>query len=99
MVGCAAVWPIAVRGQQPGLPVVGVLYSAPMDILHDETSAFREGLAEIGYTEGRSVAIEYRTAENHLERLQALRPVYSHRIARKAATRLMSPAKQASVFS
>lgn len=61
--GAAAAWPMAVRAQQPAIPVVGILYSAPIDLLQDETSAFRAGLAEIGYIDGRNVSFEYRTAK------------------------------------
>ena len=70
--GAAAAWPMAVRAQQPAIPVVGILYSAPIDLLHDETSAFRAGLAEIGYIDGRNVSFEYRTADNHMDRLRSL---------------------------
>src|ERR1043166_4073787 len=68
----AATWPIAARAQQPAVPVVGILYSGPIDTSRDELSAFREGLAELGYIEGRNVAFEFRTADNHLDRLPAL---------------------------
>jgi hypothetical protein len=51
------------------MPVVGILYSAPIDVSRDELSAFRKGLAEVGYVDGRNVAFELRTAENHLNRL------------------------------
>jgi putative ABC transport system substrate-binding protein len=71
-VGLVAAWPAGVRAQQPSMPVVGILYSAPINVLRDETSAFRKGLAENGYAEGRNVAFEYRTADNHLDRLPAL---------------------------
>ena len=71
-IGTMTAWPLAIRAQQTAMPVVGVLYSAPMEMLRDETSVFRKGLAEIGYMEGRNVAFEYRTAENHLDRLSAL---------------------------
>lgn len=68
----AAAWPIEAYAQQPAMPVVGILFSAPMDVSRDELSAFREGLSEIGYIEGRNVAFEFRTAENRLELLPAL---------------------------
>ena len=68
----AATWPVALRAQQPALQVVGILYSGPIDTSRDELSAFREGLAELGYIEGRNVAFEIRTADNQLDRLPAL---------------------------
>jgi putative ABC transport system substrate-binding protein len=70
--GTAAAWPLAAKAQQPAMPVVGILYSAPMDLLQDETSAFRAGLAEMGYTDGRNVSFEFRTANNHMDRLPTL---------------------------
>ena len=71
-IGTMTAWPLAIRAQQTAMPVVGVLYSAPMKMLRDETSVFRKGLAEIGYMEGRNVAFEYRTAEGEPERLAAV---------------------------
>jgi putative tryptophan/tyrosine transport system substrate-binding protein len=68
----AAAWPILAHAQQPSMPVVGILYSAPIDVSRDELSAFRKGLSEVGYIDGRNVAFEFRTAENHLDRLPAL---------------------------
>lgn len=68
----AAAWPVTARAQKPAMPVVGILYSAPIDVSRDELSAFRNGLSEVGYIDGRNVAFEFRTAENHLDRLPAL---------------------------
>ena len=71
--GCAAMaWPLAARAQQAAAPVVGLLYSAKMDILQDETSALRKGLLEKGYIEGQNLTFQYRTAEDRLDRLPAL---------------------------
>lgn len=70
--GGAALWPLAARAQPSAVPVVGILYNAPIDVSRDELSAFRAGLAETGYADGRNVAFEMRTAENRLERLQEL---------------------------
>jgi len=75
----AAAWPLAARAQQPAIPVVGILYSAPIDVLRDETAAFQTGLAEIGYIDGRNVSFEYRTADNHMDRLRALASDLVHR--------------------
>lgn len=61
LIGGAAVanWPLATRAQQPAKPTVGILYSAPIDVMRDATSAFQAGLAEIGYIDGRNVSFEY----------------------------------------
>jgi putative ABC transport system substrate-binding protein len=65
--------PLAVRAEQPALPVIGLLSSAPFETYSDDLfAAFRRGLAETGHVEGRNVVFEYRTAENHFDRLPAL---------------------------
>jgi putative ABC transport system substrate-binding protein len=79
LVGWTVAWPIAVRAQQPAVPVIGILYSAPIDVSRNELSAFRQGLSEVGYVEGRNVAFEFRTAENHLDRLPGLANDLVHR--------------------
>ena len=79
LVGGAAALPLRARAQQPAKPVVGILYSAPIDGLRDETTAFRASLAEIGYIDGRNVSFEYRSADNHMDRLRALANDLVHR--------------------
>jgi putative ABC transport system substrate-binding protein len=67
--GSAATWPVVARAQQPSLPVIGFLSPASPDTRRDWIAAFHRGLAEVGYAEGRNVAIEYRWAEGQNERL------------------------------
>src|SRR5262245_35202281 len=69
--GGAAAWPLAGRAQQP-IPTIGFLPSQPPEGLADALPGFRQGLKEAGYSEGENVAIEYRWAENQLDRLPAL---------------------------
>ena len=68
----AAVWPLAGRAQQPGMPVIGYLGPEAPEPFASRVSAFRDGLAEFGYVEGRNVAIEFRWAEGRYDRLPAL---------------------------
>jgi len=70
--GAAAVWPLAARAQQSGIPVVGVLYSGSSEMFSTLMAAFRQGLDEAGYVEGRNVALEIRLADGHYDRLPSL---------------------------
>jgi len=67
--GSAAAWPLVARAQQPSMPLVGWFAHNQLEVHRDNIIAFRQGLAETGYIEGRNVTIEYRSAENDEARL------------------------------
>jgi putative tryptophan/tyrosine transport system substrate-binding protein len=67
-----AVWPVVARAQQRAMPVIGYLDAGSLETRRGNVAAVHRGLSETGYVEGRNLAVEYRWAENHLDRLPAL---------------------------
>jgi len=80
--GAAVAWPFAARAQQSAMPVVGFLNALGQNDRPNLPAAFRRGLGEAGYVDGRNVAIEYRFAENQHDRLPAFA---ADLVGRKAA--------------
>jgi len=70
--GAAASWPPAARAQQPAMPVVGFLHPSSPESYGNPLRAFRQGLKDVGFVEGENVAVEYRWADNQIDRLPAL---------------------------
>ena len=69
LLGAASICPFAARAQPSALPVIGFLNVASPEGFANYVAAFRDGLKEAGFVEGRNVAIEYRWAEGHYDRL------------------------------
>ena len=70
--GAAATWPLVARAQQSAMPVIGFLYPGSIDVIADRVRTFRQGLKDTGFIEGENVAIEFRWAEDQIERLPEL---------------------------
>ena len=70
--GSAIAWPFAAHAQQPATPIVGLLRSTPLAPFQNLVVALGQGLKEAGFVEGQNVAIEYRYADNQIDRLPVL---------------------------
>ena len=70
LLGSAAAWPLAAHAQQPAMPVIGFLSPTTREGWTERLRGFRQGLKDTGYVEGENVAIEYRWAEDQIDRLQ-----------------------------
>jgi putative ABC transport system substrate-binding protein len=93
--GSAAVWPGVARAQQPALPVVGFVNGGAADTSADRVRAFRQGLSETGYAEGRNVTVEYHWLEGQYDRLPALMA----ELVRRRVAVIATPANNAASFA
>jgi putative ABC transport system substrate-binding protein len=90
--GAAVTWPLAAHGQQPAMPVVGLINGGAADIFAREATAFSKGLNETGYVEGQNVTIEYHWLEGHYDRVPALVADLVRRQVAVIATPVFTPA-------
>ncbi len=83
--GVAVAWPLVARAQQPAMPVIGYLDPGSPEVSTNLVAAFRQGLSEIGYIEGRNVAIEFRWAQNESNSTSRRQQLVADLIRRRVA--------------
>ena len=94
-VGSAAAWPLAARAQQTAMPVVGYLGSTTSEMSTKRLAAFRKGLRDAGFEEGQNVAIEFRWADGHEERM----PELVADLVRRGVAVIVAPASTAGALA
>jgi putative ABC transport system substrate-binding protein len=95
LLGSATAWPLAARAQQASIPVIGLIDQRSPDALADRLRGFRQGLQDAGFIEGQNVAIEYRWAENQVDRL----PELAVELVRRQVTVIVAPGGLASALA
>src|SRR5215831_14486800 len=82
LLGGATAWPLALRAQQPAMPVIGFLHGGSRNDGDFWSIPFRQGLGEVGFVEGRNAAIEYRYLEGRYDRIPTmLDDLIGHQVA------------------